>query len=450
MHANAVRSPGTGQPSRLTPRREAAAVAYEFAGFRFDALRGLDFDARRIHLTPKESAALETLLRAGGRLVTKDELVRGVWDTATASDASITRVMYRIRVALGHVSREEIVETVYGAGYRMAVPVVARVVGDRNSAAATATAVAESVVTARELMGRRSPADLVGAIGVLEQALALDSTYVPAWTLLAEVERFRVERGLVPPRDGAAQILAATDRALALDPTSTAAHAIRGWSRAFVDHAWDEGLAELDQAIALGPTWLAHALRAEVRSARGRHADALADYEAVDRLHPASILALARRGLTLCFAGRTREALERLRAAAAQFPTIDGVQGSHSIVASVAGFHDEAIAAGRRAAAHATAPIMLTALASALARAGQAHHAEARALVASLEAAPVGPPPSLMASVYLALGERDRAIAELRRARRDGCVWLASVADDPRLAPLRADPAVSSLWEGWR
>ena len=49
------------------------------------------------------------------------------------------------------------------------------------------------------------------------------------------------------------------------------------------------------------------------------------------------------------------------------------------------------------------------------------------------------------ALVWLALGERGRALDDLERAQADGSGWLAYLDVDPRLDPLRKEPRFGAL-----
>lgn len=71
--------------------------------------------------------AFELLLRLAehkGRLVTKDSLLSTVWDGTTVSESSLTTAVRELRRALGDESRTpSYIESVYGRGYRLLVPV---------------------------------------------------------------------------------------------------------------------------------------------------------------------------------------------------------------------------------------------------------------------------------------------------------------------------------------
>jgi DNA-binding winged helix-turn-helix (wHTH) protein len=60
---------------------------------------------------------LAYLVRRPGQLVTKEELVKGVWEGRALSDTVLSGTSSRLRKALGS-DREELVSSVYGRGYR--------------------------------------------------------------------------------------------------------------------------------------------------------------------------------------------------------------------------------------------------------------------------------------------------------------------------------------------
>jgi len=72
---------------------------------------------RRLELSPKEFGVLEHLLRAGGAVVSAEELLERVWDEAADPFTNTVKVtVSRLRAKLGE---PPIVETVPQAGYRI-------------------------------------------------------------------------------------------------------------------------------------------------------------------------------------------------------------------------------------------------------------------------------------------------------------------------------------------
>jgi DNA-binding response OmpR family regulator len=80
-----------------------------------------------IDLTNKEFGVLEELLKARGGVVSSEELLERVWDANTDPFTTTVRVtVMTLRKKLGD---PPLVETVVGAGYRVAEPVVASPAG---------------------------------------------------------------------------------------------------------------------------------------------------------------------------------------------------------------------------------------------------------------------------------------------------------------------------------
>ncbi|NUR89509.1 MAG: response regulator transcription factor [Nonomuraea sp.] len=74
-------------------------------------------DGRYLPLSRKEFAVLEVLMRAGGTLVSAEELLERAWDEHTDPFSGVVRVtMSKLRAKLGEPA---VIETVAGVGYRL-------------------------------------------------------------------------------------------------------------------------------------------------------------------------------------------------------------------------------------------------------------------------------------------------------------------------------------------
>jgi DNA-binding response OmpR family regulator len=72
---------------------------------------------QKVTLTPKELAVLECLLRADGRPVRAEELLRRVWDEAADPfTTTVKTTIGRLRAKLGD---PPVIETVRDSGYRI-------------------------------------------------------------------------------------------------------------------------------------------------------------------------------------------------------------------------------------------------------------------------------------------------------------------------------------------
>ncbi len=92
---------------------------YEFEGFRVDVRRRLlTRSGSGVPLTPKAFETLLALLRGGGRLMTKGELLSEVWPDTFVEEGNLAQNIFLLRRALGEAKGEHrFIVTVPGVGY---------------------------------------------------------------------------------------------------------------------------------------------------------------------------------------------------------------------------------------------------------------------------------------------------------------------------------------------
>lgn len=96
----------------------------EFAGFRLDLIEHLLYgaDGEVVPLKPKVIETLELLVKAKGRLVTKDELMLQLWPDTIVEESNLTQNIYLLRKVLGtDANGRGYIETVPKRGYRLAI-----------------------------------------------------------------------------------------------------------------------------------------------------------------------------------------------------------------------------------------------------------------------------------------------------------------------------------------
>jgi TolB-like protein len=111
---------------------------YEFAEFRVDVSKRLvTKGGNPIPLTPKVFDTLVYLVRHGGTVIEKDELMREIWPDAVVEENNLTQNVSTLRQALGEAGGDRrYIVTVPGRGYRFAARV-------RGSAAAIGAAASQ-------------------------------------------------------------------------------------------------------------------------------------------------------------------------------------------------------------------------------------------------------------------------------------------------------------------
>lgn len=425
-------------------------TVYKFANYTFDAHAGLVFDGQPVHLPPKEKGLLQALLAAHGQIVRKEDLMVKVWGTNETSDESISRTVYRLRVAMQSSGGPEVVETVYNSGFRVTAAVREATMNESSSLNALTHSLRPNaiaaLISAREFLARQSVEDIEAAANAVRLAINLDPAYSAAWSTLAEIRIFQAVRSLRPPREAGWLAKEAAQTALSIDPQAASALAILGWVRVMIDQECERGMDDLDRAIGIDPDyWIANMLRGWALQAAGRQDEAVHMMRRTLELNSVSHAVNSILPLYLMLAGKNAEALELSQELAKRFPTVDNSQGIAAVIASVNGLHDEAVVYGWKAmelAPH--TPLLHAPLAYALAFAGR--HEEARGVVKAIEESTLPLPSAALAPVYLALGDREKAILLLQDACERGIPQFAWTRDDPRLASLHGDPVVERLW----
>jgi DNA-binding response OmpR family regulator len=77
----------------------------------------------RLSLTTREFDVLEFLMRRAGQVLSKDEILAGVWDYDFEGDPNIVEVyLGRLRRKVDEPFGRHSLETVRGAGYRLVDP----------------------------------------------------------------------------------------------------------------------------------------------------------------------------------------------------------------------------------------------------------------------------------------------------------------------------------------
>ncbi len=96
----------------------------EVGDLRIDtAARRAFVGAAEVALTAREFTVLEFLVRRAGQVLSKDEILAGVWDSDFDAESNVVEVyILRLRRKIDDPFGRRSIETVRGAGYRMASP----------------------------------------------------------------------------------------------------------------------------------------------------------------------------------------------------------------------------------------------------------------------------------------------------------------------------------------
>ena len=94
---------------------------YEFGPFRLDTgERVLTRAGQLVPLTPKAFETLLALVRHGGHVMEKDELLKAVWPDTFVEEATLAQNIFTLRKALGNGQQDgqKYIETIPRRGYR--------------------------------------------------------------------------------------------------------------------------------------------------------------------------------------------------------------------------------------------------------------------------------------------------------------------------------------------
>jgi TolB-like protein len=212
----------------------------------------------------------------------------------------------------------------------------------------------ELYLQARQAWNLRTAAGFDHAEELLNRALVLEPSFARAYAAIADVWQIRYaetnQLGGFGQRNSpeATRLLAQCERALALDPSLSEAHAAMGGAR-WICWQLDAAARELRLAISLNPNYAtAHQILGRVLMSDGRFEDALAELKRATELDPLSHRILDNYSGVLHRTGRYPEALEFDERALAIKP--DAIQAAvwKALDLSALGRHDEAVAWLRR------------------------------------------------------------------------------------------------------
>ena len=190
-------------------------VAYEFANFRLlPHEKQLVCDKRAIKLQPKVFDTLVMLVENHGRLVEKDNFLKGLWPDTFVEEATLAHCISELRRTLRQESDGEVfIETVAKRGYRFVAPVKLMAVGEPQPSKPTPVLAVLpfenfSPEPDREYLADGLTEEVIAALGQIDPARlsVIGRTTIMRYkrTKVTRGDRWRVEGG-VPAGEFAAQ-----------------------------------------------------------------------------------------------------------------------------------------------------------------------------------------------------------------------------------------------------
>lgn len=431
-------------------------MRYRFGAFELDADQyELRQEGQLVHVEPRVLDVLFFLVRNRDRVVTREELLDGVWKTRFIGESALSRCIMQARKAVSRgAGGADPIKTVHRRGYRF----VAAVDDPSSDRAPEAQARATSGIDpqaeklfarAQQLAKKRSPEGIRNAIALLLEAIELEPHYAPAHAALGDCYLFLGFLQLTAPRSVFPKALASLDRALALDPELPEAYASRGfiemvygWNAEAADAAFREALRRDPDRAIVQHRWGLFLL------SQGRIDEAEAALLQAATLDPLSPIFATACGLARMARGDASGAMARYRTVIESEPSFFPVHFYLGLALESCGRFDEAIAAFRQALQISnTETEALPALAHTLARTGRVAEAEEIRQRLTAAAAQRFISPFFFAVVALGSGDHDETLRWLEEAIEQRAMRMHDLHLDPRFAPLQGDPRFQDVLE---
>jgi serine/threonine protein kinase/tetratricopeptide (TPR) repeat protein len=299
----------------------------------------------------------------------------------------------------------------------------------------------------RYYWNRRTPEGIRKGIDYFEEAISSDPNYALAYTGLADAYNILASYSAIAPKDAFPRAKTAATRALELDDKLAEAHASLAFVAFGYDWNWAKAEREFRRAIALNPGYAsAHIWYALYLAAMNRPDEAAAEIDRAEALDPLALPIMTNKGWIYYLARRTDEAIEihqktleldsdfliahlRLgQAYAAKFMYVEAIGEFEKGLALTPG-----------------QPELLATLGHVCASSGARERAEQildelAALSRSRYVASY-----LLATLYIGLGDHDRAFAYLEQAYEERYGFLVYLAVSPVFDPLRDDARFQTL-----
>ncbi|MEP6995663.1 MAG: protein kinase [Acidobacteriota bacterium] len=300
----------------------------------------------------------------------------------------------------------------------------------------------------RFFWNKRTAEGLRRGIEYFRQAIEADPSYALAYAGLADAYDVLGFYTVLAPREAFPKAKAAALRALEIDPDLAEARAPLAYAKHYFDWDWAGAEEEYHRAIALNPNYpIASLWQANLRTTMGRHDEALSDARRAQELDPLSLITSNASGWVYYFARRYDEAIEEIKKTIEMDPAFVVSHWYMSLCYERKGMDRDALAEIQEAIrlSGGSDPLFLATLGRIHATFGRASDAEETLARLDEIAATRYVSSYYLAAIPAALGQLDRAFAQLEKALEERSHGLTFLLVDPGVDPLRSDPRFDAL-----
>jgi len=308
----------------------------------------------------------------------------------------------------------------------------------------------ELYLKGRFFWNKRTAADLRKSIEYFEQAIAKDPGYAQAYAALAQSWKLLPAFNGGAPNDCFPQAEAAAKKALALDDTSSTAHAALASLKGLNGFDYPGAIAEYERTLQLNPNdatarqWFANDTLANV----GQTEREIAELKRAVELDPLSLVINSNLGVGYIHAGRLDEAIAQLRKTVELDGTFYYSRYNLAQALELKGLIPEATAEYQKTMSMTEDPVPLGMLGRLYGLHGQKDEAlnilqKLRQSREQRYTAAYG-----LALIYVGLSDHNEALNWLEQGYREHDGFnIGPIRVDPLLAPLHGDPRFEALAE---
>jgi TolB-like protein/DNA-binding winged helix-turn-helix (wHTH) protein/Tfp pilus assembly protein PilF len=302
----------------------------------------------------------------------------------------------------------------------------------------------DAYLKGRFYWNERTGENLKKSLEFFEESIAKDPQNPLPYAGKADAYNMFGNYSLLAPSQAFPKAEEAARKALEMDDSLAEAHSALGFARYQYDWDWAGAEHEFQRAIELKPNYAtAHQWYAELLAANGRFEESLAQVRAARDLDPLSLAAYSNVGRLLYLARHYDEAIAELRSTTELYPNAPYPRIYLGLAYEQQGMNPQATEEFEKAGSLLNVKYSV----------GHAHihalagrRAEALQILEHLEGPQGrGEDPFLLAGVWAALGDRDKAYALLDRAYRERSFLICFIKIFPWMDPLRQDARFATL-----
>jgi len=302
----------------------------------------------------------------------------------------------------------------------------------------------DAYLKGRFFWNKRTPEAMKSAEEYFQQATRADPTFAPAYAGLADCYQVMVNLAQISAKDGFTRARAAALKALEIDNTLAEAHTSLASIKGDYDWDWSGAEAEYKHALELNPNYAtAHHWYAEFLAGMGRFDEATDEISKAREIDPLSPVIGVTVGQMYCRTGQCEPGIQQLKKTLEVHPDFAEAHEALAEIYAYRGMYGDSLAELAKdpdpPAGHA---VVLAGYAAA--KAGR--KPEALTALRQLQSQPDLPHRDChLADLYAALGDKDRAFANLESARQGHDSYLPYFRADFLLQDLRSDPRYAEL-----